>query len=180
MYLINNAGIFLENDTATDLSVEGWSKIINVNLSGVFLGCKYAIPQMVKQKAGSIVNTASVAGFFPARNLSAYSASKAGVIALTKAMAADYGLRILESTVSVLEKLSPRWIPSFPNGGVPVPNIPSSETMWREIAIHSSASENLKMSLARCYSSHPTNPRGLPELRSSSTVGQPPSTMRLY
>jgi len=90
--LINNAGIFLENDTATDLSVESWSKIIDVNLRGVFLGCKYAIPQMMKQNAGSIVNTASVAGFFPARNLSAYSASKAGVIALTKAMAADYGL----------------------------------------------------------------------------------------
>jgi len=89
--VVNNAGIFLENDTATQLSAENWSKIIDVNLKGVFLGSKYGISQMVKQKSGSIVNTASVAGFFPARNLSAYSASKAGVIALTKAMAADYG-----------------------------------------------------------------------------------------
>jgi NAD(P)-dependent dehydrogenase (short-subunit alcohol dehydrogenase family) len=70
---------------------------LNVNLKGVFYGCKYAIPYMSKQGNGSIINTASTAGIVGLPNMAAYSASKGGVVLLTKEMAIDYakkGIRV--------------------------------------------------------------------------------------
>jgi NAD(P)-dependent dehydrogenase (short-subunit alcohol dehydrogenase family) len=64
--------------------------VLNVNLNGVFFGCKHVIPQMIRQGGGSIVNTASIAGLVGSPNLAAYCASKGGVIALTKEIALDY------------------------------------------------------------------------------------------
>lgn len=89
--LVNNAGIALDKDIVTELSIEEWDLVLNTNLRSVFLGCKYAIPYMIKQGGGSIINTSSVSGFAPARNLSSYCASKAGILILTKAMSADFG-----------------------------------------------------------------------------------------
>jgi len=94
--LFNNAGINLKAPI-TEIEENEWDQIVNINLKGVFLGCKYAIPIMVKHGGGVIINTASVFGFVGAPNYSAYCASKGGVIALTKALAlelAPYNIRV--------------------------------------------------------------------------------------
>ncbi len=76
---------------------EDWDMVINVNLKGVFFGCKYAIPIMMKQRSGVIINTASTFGFVGVPGLSAYCASKGGVVAFTRAIAleaAPYNIRV--------------------------------------------------------------------------------------
>ncbi|MEW5979733.1 MAG: glucose 1-dehydrogenase [Acidobacteriota bacterium] len=88
--LFNNAAV-QQLGTLVDTSVEVWDQIHNVNLKGVFLGCKYAIPAMVKGGGGSIINMASVLGFVGDPDLTAYCAAKGGVIALTKSAAIAYG-----------------------------------------------------------------------------------------
>lgn len=84
--LVNNAGIAGMNAPLADYPIEEWQKIMDINLNGVFFGCKAAVPGMVKRNYGRIVNTASIAGKEGNPNASAYSASKAGVIALTKSL----------------------------------------------------------------------------------------------
>jgi len=88
--LFNNAGIN-PRGTVTDTSEEIWNKTIEVNLKSVFLCSKYAVPIMVKQGGGAIVNTASVNGLVALPSEVAYDASKGGVVMLTKAMAVDHG-----------------------------------------------------------------------------------------
>jgi len=93
----NNAGIEGEMGpqaaviNIADCSEENWSRIIAVNLTGVFLCMKYEIPQMLKQGGGSIVNTASAAGLIGLPGGTAYVASKHGVAGLTKSAALEYG-----------------------------------------------------------------------------------------
>lgn len=90
--IVNNAGIIGEVDRKlADCSIENFDKIISINLRGVFLGMKYALPQMVKQGGGAIVNVASLGGLNGVPNLAAYSASKGGVVLLTKTAALEYG-----------------------------------------------------------------------------------------
>jgi len=89
--LFNNAGIMGAFAPTAKTTEEKWDLIMNINLKGVFLGSKYAIPVMLDQGGGVIVNTASTAGMDALPNLPAYSASKGGVILLTKAMAMEYG-----------------------------------------------------------------------------------------
>jgi len=84
--LHNNAGIYQEATSVADLEEEEWDRVININLKGAFLGSKYAIPVMVGQGGGVIINTASTAGIV-GNSPPAYSASKGGVIQLTKSMA---------------------------------------------------------------------------------------------
>ncbi|MEO7235271.1 MAG: SDR family oxidoreductase [Lapillicoccus sp.] len=74
-----------------DTTVEQWDRTIAVTLTGVFLGCKYAIPHLVASGGGVIVNTASVAAFTVNPAYAAYMAAKGGVVALTKSVAYDYG-----------------------------------------------------------------------------------------
>lgn len=87
--LVNNAGFGLAS-TVEHTSEEDWTRIMRVNVDGVFFGCKYAIPLMREQGGGVIVNTASVAGLVGLRDRAAYCASKGAVIALTRAMALDH------------------------------------------------------------------------------------------
>jgi NAD(P)-dependent dehydrogenase (short-subunit alcohol dehydrogenase family) len=87
--LINNAGVGFEGDVVA-LTEEDWHKTLEVNLKGVFLGCRHAIPLMVKQGGGSIVNTASTAAFIAGSVSCVYPASKAGVVALSKSTAVTY------------------------------------------------------------------------------------------
>jgi len=84
--LVNNAGIAGPTVPVIDYPVEEWDKVIRVDLTGPFLCCRAVAPQMVKQKYGRIVNIASIAGKEGNPNASAYSAAKAGVIALTKSL----------------------------------------------------------------------------------------------
>ena len=94
--LHNNAGIGT-GGPVTQVAEEEWDRLIDINLKGVFLGCKHAIPEMVKQGGGAIVNTASDAGLRGMAWLSTYCASKGGVVLLTKALAVEWarqGIRV--------------------------------------------------------------------------------------
>ena len=84
--MVNNAGIAGPNMPVADYPLDAWHDIININLNGVFYCCKYVVPTMKAQGYGRIVNIASIAGKEGNPNASAYSASKAGVIALTKSL----------------------------------------------------------------------------------------------
>ncbi len=96
--LFNNAGIEGEMGVLTgDHSLELWNRVIAVNLTGTFLGCRYAIPEMLKGGGGSIVNNASVAGLVGFAGIPAYCASKGGVVQLTRTAALEYatqGIRV--------------------------------------------------------------------------------------
>ena len=84
--LVANAGIAGPNTTTWDYPVEAWQQVIDVNLTGVFLCCRAVMPGMLAQGYGRVVNVASIAGKEGNANAPAYSASKAGVIALTKSL----------------------------------------------------------------------------------------------
>lgn len=90
--LFNNAGIFHENDgSVLDTDEAIWDLTINVNLKGVFLGCKYGIPALLRSGGGSIINTASfVAVMGAATPQIAYTASKGGVLSLTREIAVEF------------------------------------------------------------------------------------------
>jgi NAD(P)-dependent dehydrogenase (short-subunit alcohol dehydrogenase family) len=89
-FLFNNAGIIRRADVL-DTSEEEWDWVMAVNVKSIFLMCKYAIPHMVEQGGGAIVNTASGWGLTGGRNAVAYCASKAAVVNMTRAMALDHG-----------------------------------------------------------------------------------------
>jgi 3-oxoacyl-[acyl-carrier protein] reductase len=84
--LINNAGIAGMNKPTVDYPVEEWERVLRINLTSQFLCCRAVAPRMVKAGYGRIVNIASIAGKEGNPNAVAYSASKAGVIALTKSL----------------------------------------------------------------------------------------------
>ena len=84
--LVNNAGIAGKNVPTVDYPIEEWGRVLRINLTSQFLCCRAVAPQMVKAKYGRIVNIASVAGKEGNPNAVAYSASKAGVISLTKSL----------------------------------------------------------------------------------------------
>jgi len=96
--LVNNAAVLISYETrAHELSNEEWDRTINVNLRGYWLCSKYAIPSMMSQGGGTILFIASRTGIRGFAGLAAYSASKGGVLALMRSMAADYapdGIRI--------------------------------------------------------------------------------------
>ena len=87
--LFNNAGTNMVKPI-TEISEGEFDAIIGINLKGVFLGVKHAIPLMIKGGGGNIINNSSVAGLIASPNRSLYCASKAGVIALTRQLALDY------------------------------------------------------------------------------------------
>jgi NAD(P)-dependent dehydrogenase (short-subunit alcohol dehydrogenase family) len=94
----NNAGIpGTTNVLTADYDEDDWQRVISVNLKGVFLSMKYQLKHMLKQKGGTIVNTASIAGMGAFRGCPAYVATKHGIIGLTRAAGIEYanqGVRI--------------------------------------------------------------------------------------
>lgn len=84
--LVANAGIAGPNHKSWEYPVDAWKQVIDINLTGVFLCCRAIVPHMLRQEYGRIVNLASIAGKEGNANASAYSASKAGVIAFTKSL----------------------------------------------------------------------------------------------
>ncbi len=87
--LVNNAGIAGTNATTWETSVEEWRRVMRINLDGPFICCKAVVPGMIAQNYGRIVNIASIAGKEGNPMAAHYSASKAGVIALTKSLAKE-------------------------------------------------------------------------------------------
>ena len=93
----NNAGIGGEMNPIADMSVEGWLKVINVNLNSVFYCMKYELPEMLKQGHGSIVNMSSILGQVAFANSAAYVAAKHGVVGISRNAAVEYakqGIRV--------------------------------------------------------------------------------------
>lgn len=113
--LFNNAGIsgrpFGDSMNITEVTEEAWAKVLDVNLKGIFLCCKYTIPEMIKSGGGSIVNTSSLAGTgggfppgtvgskVPLASPSAYVSAKGGVISLSKSITLAYGPRNIRCNV---------------------------------------------------------------------------------
>ena len=94
--MVNNAGIGVAG-TTPETSEEDWERLMAVNLKGTFLGMKYAIPAMRDSGGGSIINISSVAALVGIPDRAAYSATKGGIMALTKAAAIDHvseGVRV--------------------------------------------------------------------------------------
>ena len=93
--IFNCAGIFPEEDgSVLDTPEEVWDLVMNVNLKGVFLGCKYAIPALLRAGGGSIINVASfVALIGAATSQIAYTASKGGVLSMTREIAVEFARR---------------------------------------------------------------------------------------
>jgi NAD(P)-dependent dehydrogenase (short-subunit alcohol dehydrogenase family) len=89
-FAFNNAGVEQPITPAADLTEEEWSRIVDINLRGVFLCMKYEIPLMLRQGGGAIVNTSSGAGVKGIAGQAAYCAAKFGIVGLTKAAALDY------------------------------------------------------------------------------------------
>ena len=95
--LVNCAGVWTPGQSLIDCSEETWDRVIDTNLKGTFFCCVAVAAEMVKRKAGSIVNLSSQAGLNPGRNVGAYSISKAGIVMLTRQLAlelADRGIRV--------------------------------------------------------------------------------------
>jgi meso-butanediol dehydrogenase/(S,S)-butanediol dehydrogenase/diacetyl reductase len=98
--LVNNAGVHFVRDI-TDMTVDEWNRLMDINLKSMFLCCKHTIPQMLKQKRGSIVNLASISSFIgqemDGASTFAYNITKAGALQLTKSLASRYaseGIRV--------------------------------------------------------------------------------------
>jgi 3-oxoacyl-[acyl-carrier protein] reductase len=87
--VVNNAGITKDN-LAIRMSDEEWNKVININLTAVFLICKYSIKAMMKQDAGSIINISSIVGHTGNFGQANYSSAKAGIVAMSKSLAKEY------------------------------------------------------------------------------------------
>ncbi|MDC1338773.1 3-oxoacyl-[acyl-carrier-protein] reductase [Pelagibacteraceae bacterium] len=87
--IVNNAGITKDNLTIR-MSLEEWSKVININLTSTFLMCKYSIKKMLRNKSGKIINITSVVGHTGNVGQANYTASKAGIVAMSKSLAIEY------------------------------------------------------------------------------------------
>ncbi len=90
--LVNNAGV-VSQVKFDELEVAEWDRVLSINLRGVFLGCRYVLPEMLERGSGKIINVASQLGQIGGLEMVHYSASKAGVIGLTKALAREVSAR---------------------------------------------------------------------------------------
>ncbi len=89
----NNAGIGGEQNITGEYSIDSWKQVVDINLNGVFFGCKYQLEQMEKNGGGVIVNMASIHGTVAAPMSPAYTATKHAIVGLTKNIGAEYGLK---------------------------------------------------------------------------------------
>jgi len=141
----NNAGILVKMNSVVDHTEETWNGTLETNLKGTWLCMKYEIPQMLKQGSGTIVNTTSTAFFMVGnRNRSAYAASKAGIVSLTKVAAlenAEYGLRVnaicpiartpmLEKIFELHPQAEADFVDQIPMGRIAAPEEVAEGALW--------------------------------------------------
>jgi NAD(P)-dependent dehydrogenase (short-subunit alcohol dehydrogenase family) len=106
--LMNNAGIDGAQANTADSTLENWDQVVAINLNGVYYGMKYVLPHMIEQSGGVILNTASTVGLNAVGAMPAYSASKAGVVHLSKAVAIENAMhRIRVNAICPSVVLSP-------------------------------------------------------------------------
>ena len=99
--IVNNVSVAIGGYPITDMSNEDWQKIIGINFSSVFYGCKHSIPYLKKNNGGSIINIASVQAHNPLPGWAAYAGIKGGVISMTRNIASEFGpFNIRANTIS--------------------------------------------------------------------------------
>ena len=139
--LHNNVGI-LKAGSPEDTSVEDWDKIMNVNTKAVFLPCKHAIPQMLEQGGGVIVNVSSITGF---RNLGApyiaYNTSKGSIVSFTRNLAATYAARNIRAN-SILPGIIDT--PMAKDAAIQTSGQPEADLDFEEIALQRAARVPMK------------------------------------
>jgi len=154
--LVNNAGVAGRAAPVWEQSDEDWQRVIDVNLTGVFFCCRAIMPHMCERNYGRVVNVASLAGKEGNPNMTAYSASKAGVIAMSKSMAKEVAtLNICVNAVSptvirtpILEQLSEEQVEYMTS------RIPRGRTgTVEEVAavVHFLASPDCSFVTGQCY-----------------------------
>lgn len=89
--MVNNAAIAIGGMPVHEMTDEQWHRLININLTSVFRGCKFALPHMIRQRSGSIINMASAQGHIGLDGWTAYAGAKGAVMAMTRQMAVEFG-----------------------------------------------------------------------------------------
>ena len=89
--LVNNAAVAIGGMPLPDMTDEQWHRLMAINLTSVFRGCKYALPHMIRQRAGAIINMASAQGHVGLEGWTAYAGAKGAILAMTRQMAVEFG-----------------------------------------------------------------------------------------
>jgi len=129
--LHNNAGIPQRSTPVEDVTEETWDRIQDVNLKSAFLGAKYAVPQMREQGGGVILNTASTAAIRPRTGLSAYCASKGGMVTLTKQLAHELAEDDIRVNAICPVATDTEMLPEFTSDGLTVDEMAATIPLGR-------------------------------------------------